>query len=329
MKQIIKGKNNVPLGNIAIEHFCRLNFNKNGQGSKILEHSPISYIQDKIDESINCFDTYKTKFFEKFLEDEFDLLFRVITSNITEIDALILEVENLMSSLILSMNDLKEDFEDIFKYTNWRGTQKSRWLYESLGLDYCPYCNAEKIYSTKEGDLFVEIDHYYSKAEYPYLSLSFYNLIPSCERCNGPLCKGARPFKLTSHLHPYHDDFHSKTKFLIAEPILRRDDRFKIEISRLVDEERLESYISDLKLESRYNIQQVYDVVLNLWEVGNSYTEEKIQECIHDDLLEDVNSKRDVLFYLNKIPLDDIQINNYEYGKLKFDLASTEGFNIS
>ncbi|TCL67476.1 hypothetical protein EV196_10232 [Mariniflexile fucanivorans] len=42
-----------------------------------------------------------------------------------------------------------------------------------------------------------ELDHYYPKSLYPYFGVSFYNLIPSCQSCNGLGVKGENdPFSI-------------------------------------------------------------------------------------------------------------------------------------
>lgn len=35
-----------------------------------------------------------------------------------------------------------------------------------------------------------QFNHFYDKGTYPYLALSFYNLIPSCSTCNSSKVKG-------------------------------------------------------------------------------------------------------------------------------------------
>ena len=58
-------------------------------------------------------------------------------------------------------------------------------LVEKLKLEVCPYCNKEYIPITKTNNRFrAEIDHFFPKATYPYLSCSLFNLIPSCLVCN-------------------------------------------------------------------------------------------------------------------------------------------------
>lgn len=55
-----------------------------------------------------------------------------------------------------------------------------------LELDVCPYCNRSYIYVIDKKDkIKPQIDHFYPKSKYPFLGLSYYNLIPSCQTCNG------------------------------------------------------------------------------------------------------------------------------------------------
>jgi len=80
----------------------------------------------------------------------------------------------------------KEIFEK--EYDNW-GTRKIYGAYsfvKGLGLETCPYCNRNYTFlvDSENGKLRPEIDHFYPKSIYPFLAMSFYNLIPSCSICN-------------------------------------------------------------------------------------------------------------------------------------------------
>lgn len=71
----------------------------------------------------------------------------------------------------------------------------------------CPYCDQSYTF-TVEGEKSAfrpALDHYYSKAQYPYLSVSLHNLIPSCYACNSNL-KGTKDFYKDPHLNPLSDD---------------------------------------------------------------------------------------------------------------------------
>lgn len=61
-----------------------------------------------------------------------------------------------------------------------------------LQINACVYCNEVSIASgekTEDGNKEIwaryEVDHFYPKDKYPYLSTSFYNFQPSCGNCNG------------------------------------------------------------------------------------------------------------------------------------------------
>jgi len=89
-------------------------------------------------------------------------------------------------------------------------------LAEALLVNVCPYCN--RIYTntivTENGKKIVKptFDHFFLQAKNSFLSLSFYNLIPSCNNCNSYL-KGKLEFTLVSHLHPYKEDFGKNAVF--------------------------------------------------------------------------------------------------------------------
>ena len=80
-----------------------------------------------------------------------------------------------------------------------------------LKVDTCPYCNRNYIYSlSKSGMIKPELDHYYPKSLYPYFGVSFYNLIPSCQTCNGLGVKGETDPFVEKMVSPYllnNDDY--------------------------------------------------------------------------------------------------------------------------
>lgn len=89
-------------------------------------------------------------------------------------------------------------------FTKRKNGKKAYEHVEKVGLDTCPYCNLSFTYSIskKNGKARPHLDHFFNKADYPYLAISFYNLIPSCYMCNSSL-KGRKTFTTSSHLHPF------------------------------------------------------------------------------------------------------------------------------
>ena len=82
---------------------------------------------------------------------------------------------------------------------------------KDIGLKSCAYCNRSYIFTiNKNKNLKPEIDHFYPKHIYPYLAMSYYNLIPSCPTCNGFGAKGTKDSYKDNLKSPYDiesDDF--------------------------------------------------------------------------------------------------------------------------
>ncbi len=88
---------------------------------------------------------------------------------------------------------------------------------DNINLGSCPYCNRNYIFTVnKKGSVKPEIDHLYPKSLYPYLAVSYFNLIPSCPTCNG---FGAKESKDTFYIYP------------ITNPYKLKNNDFKFSIS--------------------------------------------------------------------------------------------------
>ena len=60
-------------------------------------------------------------------------------------------------------------------------------LLSLIGIEVCPYCQRNYISSYEENNdekTTADLDHFYPKSLYPFLALSLYNFIPSCQICN-------------------------------------------------------------------------------------------------------------------------------------------------
>jgi 5-methylcytosine-specific restriction endonuclease McrA len=96
---------------------------------------------------------------------------------------------NYPDSLIES-SSLNKILKNIFEkeYKNWtKRTQYGAYKFvQKIGLHSCPYCNRNYTFTivNKSGKMRPQIDHFYPKDTYPFLAMSFFNLIPSCPNCN-------------------------------------------------------------------------------------------------------------------------------------------------
>ena len=114
---------------------------------------------------------------------------------------------------------------------------------KELNVRYCPYCNAETVYaiSVQKGGKSVNIrsalDHFIPHAEYPFLGISLYNLVPACYRCNSQI-KEQRNACLLGCAHPYMHDLYAGYRFKVrTKDVLRlgydeTNPQFKLEIKK-------------------------------------------------------------------------------------------------
>ena len=115
--------------------------------------------------------------------------------------------------------------EEVFKVFDYETTKDSftkkdsgRLAYKHaklLNMNTCPYCNANFTFTIRNKRMKSrpQFDHFYNKNRYPYLSLSFYNLIPSCALCNSGALKGQKQFSLANNIHPLIESMHNIYQF--------------------------------------------------------------------------------------------------------------------
>ncbi|OPF86793.1 hypothetical protein BW731_00550 [Vagococcus martis] len=126
------------------------------------------------------------------------------------------EIENIF-------HDLK-DISILFKDKKFEKTVLKYWnvyLY-TLFLDtiVCPYCNSQFIYTyfkekgEKKGKVRPQIDHLFPKSVYPFLSVSIFNLIPSCSQCNSSI-KGDNEVKLSNVINLFTESIQDEYHFYI------------------------------------------------------------------------------------------------------------------
>nr|WP_321232353.1 hypothetical protein [uncultured Psychroserpens sp.] len=122
--------------------------------------------------------------------------------------------------------------DEILNALDYKGKRSSFYpkYFQSLGIKSCIYCNSQltitiqKIKNPIEYKAKFQVDHYYPKDKYPYLSIALFNLYPTCASCN--LAKSNNPFdfklydnKINTNLYQFKLNKKSKAKFLITRDI--------------------------------------------------------------------------------------------------------------
>ncbi len=138
---------------------------------------------------------------------------RILSGQPSELHKLINEFETSNPTVRSKHSDINKVLYNIFVSNIYQNKKRFNGLkfVNDIGLTTCPYCNRAYIQSvSKRGVVRPEIDHFYPKSKYPYLGLSFYNLIPSCSVCNGTTAKGDKDSFKDGLVSPYEikkDDF--------------------------------------------------------------------------------------------------------------------------
>jgi len=195
-------------------------------------------------------------------------------------------------SLVNKINPILEDIFINFYEKEWDKIEDyDRYTFVTKhNLKTCPYCNMGYILiskrdTKKQNGLRPEIDHFFPKSKYPYLAMSFYNLIPSCMICNHT--KGSKDTYKDGLLSPYEIDENTfqltyKPKNMNFLQIKKRKynfNNFTIEIKdknkKKDDEDRKDSN-DYFKLDKLY--EQHKDVVLELLVKRTIYSKSYIAE---------------------------------------------------
>lgn len=172
-------------------------------------------------------------------------------------------------------NIFKTEYKTINKINDEVRAEYFRDIMEILDVRICPYCNHAFIdYETA-----FQKDHFFAKSKYPLLTLSFFNLVPSCSYCNTK--------KSTNEIHdiklnPYHMNFNDdaiRMKAVIdTEKTGSIKDLIDLRFSCSSDDYH-EFYLKKLKLESIYknDIGHVLDKI-RAYSIYNEFYQKLLSE---------------------------------------------------
>lgn len=150
------------------------------------------------------------------------------------------EKSETFKNMSLTRGNFIEKFLDEFYYpfvylgnyykNHFSNKNINKWIIDKTKVNVCPYCNI--LYTYNRGNsTTAQLDHFFPKAIYPLLSLSFYNLVPVCPSCNR--IKSDNTDEIGS---PYEDNAFSSMK-ISWKPIdnVYRNDISKTGLDRLED----------------------------------------------------------------------------------------------
>ena len=147
------------------------------------------------------------------------------------------------------------EIKKAFNYAGHRQKEKFMEHFKKLNIKSCPFCNNNYVYFYKKTEnkynTIATLEHYYPKSKYPHLSLSFFNLIPSCNTCNSKF-NGSDKKHLGNILHPYYEDFNEKANFSVIIDSLPINKNIELEINLKSTDERCNTSINRFQLDKIY-----------------------------------------------------------------------------
>ncbi len=187
------------------------------------------------------------------------------------------------------LGDNKNGFLKFYKNFSTR-----KWAFEFLQLlncNVCPYCN--RIYTftvNSKNKCKPEFDHFFPKDEFPYLSISIFNLIPSCSFCNKGKSNASVDNEFNHKLiYPYEEGFEDENlqiKFSFESDNINylygdfSDFKIKIKSKFIENENLMEEYNKNFKIDSLYSLHTDYvEEMLNKAIIyGGSMTKELLEQ---------------------------------------------------
>ena len=163
-------------------------------------------------------------------------------------------------------------------------------LLSLIGIEICPYCQRNYISSYEENNdekTTADLDHFYPKSLYPFLALSLYNFIPSCQICNSRF-KGNKDTR--DSIYPYEEGFDElgvkfkTSKEVISEILGERYSDFYVKIDyenlkNKEDGEKVKNSIENLGLDRVYkksHNQYIQNLLYNI----EKYPENYLENCV-------------------------------------------------
>jgi hypothetical protein len=252
------------------------------------------------------------------------------------------EIDNIIANMI-PLPQLRQDnngnalkiqlAHEIQKALGYKQLRKDFYpiYFKKIGIKTCVYCNSQLtivlMKSKTEIDARLEVDHHYSKSEFPFLSISLFNLFPCCSSCNKRKSSTPVNFKLytddVSKLQKSDYDFNitrtSKCNFLLTK------DAESIEI---IFNDSTVPPIGNKSLQSAFSIKEIHDTQKDI------IAELIIKSQIYNESFKRILQKSFSKLSLNQNDFDRVIVGNYTeekdihkrpFSKMTMDIAKQLG----
>lgn len=157
-------------------------------------------------------------------------------------------------------------------------------IVKNAELNVCPYCNRDYINYRAAAVSGAQLDHFFSKSEYPLFAVCIYNLVPSCGNCNR--VKSNQSFEFAS---PFDNSINWEKDIVFSYDYISVDS-IKVTINA---KNHIQNNIKSMRIDEAY---QIHDIeVHELIEKNKIYCDTQNQEfrdVLHKSKLTDADIKK-------------------------------------
>lgn len=239
------------------------------------------------------------------------------------------KVKTLAEQTLVNKYSLLDDLRLLFNYDDQISKNKDRayWLTNVKDAEVCTYCNRQYVFTvsrveSNDTDEYIarpELDHWFSKEMYPLMSLSFYNLIPSCHTCNSS-AKGNILFNLNDYVHPYlqREDNPSITFRPTLTPMASK--YYGVAIDRVkdsIEDRTIKAFALD-EIYASHGPLEVNDIMTFNYAYSNGYLKILFEQVLANNL--GSKSKAEVYKMLFGTEMEPKDFGKRPLSKLKYDI---------
>lgn len=236
-----------------------------------------------------------------------------------------IQIDNMLP-FYYERNKVNEIFQDIFNYEDFVRKYRHKIL-SAFKVEVCPYCNRQ--YTSNIDGLeglktTADLDHYYCESKFPFLKLSIYNFIPSCQICNSRF-KLDKDFWSEKHIYPYDNEFGDDAIFEFDNIDFLLNKRPSFSIHNVSQKEEIYNSIKTFHLQEIY--QSHIEYVNTLVEKVSVYNKSQLEEYLRE-FPEMFKTEEEILRFIFGNYFDDVDLKKVPLGKLTKDLLFDMGICI-
>ncbi|AZA93617.1 Uncharacterised protein [Chryseobacterium nakagawai] len=241
-----------------------------------------------------------------YLQELYGNFEKIVLANTFEIQNFKIVFDSIISVKLMKTTTYKEFRNELNRRLGYKDLRDNFYseYFEKIGIKTCVYCSSQyaltvRTVNGKKCAKF-QVDHYYSKSDYPCFSISFYNLYPVCGPCNNSKSTNTTNFNL------YSDDFNEY-----------KSSKFKFELDKKsLLKYRVNGINSELKLKFKEPLGSNFNslfAIEGIYETQKDIAEELVlKSIIYNQSY--TNSLKNALkkLYKDKSPmLEQLLIGNY------------------